>query len=154
MAGGVPPSMTTPQGLSNKYAGLLGFGGFLPGANGGLPFPGSHHHLLGQTLLNAGNINNNNNNNFSPSASPTLSDKPLSSASPSPSFNGNVDEEHSPSNSPQPQDAVEAQQQKHIWDLHYEHAKAKQSKGGEAAATLEGLALLSGATQRSEGLAA
>lgn len=145
--------MSTPQGLTNKYAGLLGFGGFLPGANGGLPFPGNHHHLLGQTLLNASHNNNNNNNNFSPSASPTLSDKPLSSASPSPSYNENADEDRSPADSPQPQDVADAQQ-KHIWDLHYEHAKAKQSKSAEAAATLEGLALLAGAPQRSEGLAA
>lgn len=100
-----------PQGLSNKYAGLLGFGGFLPGANGALPFPGVPQHLLGQTLFNVQNASNNN--NFSPSASPTLSDKPLSSASPSPTFNGNADEDRSPSASPQPQDSTE-EQQKHI----------------------------------------
>lgn len=141
----------TPQGLQNKYAGLLGFGGFLPGANG-LPFPGAPHHLLGANFMNP--HNNNNNNNFSPSASPTLSDKPHS-ASPSPSLNENADEDRSPSSSPQPQDGSEAVEQKqHIWDLHYEHAKTAQNKSGDAAATMEGLALLSGAPQRSEGLAA
>lgn len=144
--------MNSAPGLSNKYAGLLGLGGFLPGVNGGLPFPGAPHHLLSQTLLNA--THNNNNNNFSPSASPTLSDKQMSPGSPSHSFNGNPEEDRSPSNSPQTQEAVEAQQ-KHLWDLHYEHAKAKQAQGGDAAsATLEGLGLLSGAPQRSEGLAA
>lgn len=145
---GSTPSALTPQGLSNKYAGLLGFGGFLPGVNGGLQFPGGPHHLLGQSMLNS-----NNNNNFSPSTSPTLSDKHPSSATPSPSFNGHANEERSPSSSPQPQETSEAQQ-KHIWDLHYEHAKAAKNKSAEAAATIEGLALLSGTPQRSEGLAA
>lgn len=87
--------------------------------------------------------------------SPTLSDKQLSSASPSPGLNGNLDEDHSPSNSPPIQDSVEATaQQKHIWDLHYEHARAKQDTASDATATLEGLGLLSGTAQRSEGLAA
>lgn len=149
MAGGGPPSLGSAPGLPNKYAGLLGFSGFLPGANGGLPFPGAPHHFLGQTLMGAVH-NNNNNNNFSPSASPTLSDKAMS-ASPSPSLNENDD--RSPSASPQPQDATEAHQ-KHIWDVHYEHAKANQVKNGETGATIDGLGLLSSAPQRSEGLAA
>lgn len=77
----------------------------------------------------------------------------MSSASPSPSFNGNADEDRSPADSPQPQDVTDVQQ-KHLWDLHYEHAKANQTTSGEAAATMEGLAILSSAPQRSEGLAA
>uniref|UniRef100_A0A1B0CB07 C2H2-type domain-containing protein n=2 Tax=Lutzomyia longipalpis TaxID=7200 RepID=A0A1B0CB07_LUTLO len=126
--GGGPGSLSSPPGLTNKYAGLLGFSGFIPGGHPLMgAVPGSQHH--------------------SPSPSP-LSDKPPSSVSPTPSGGGGDGDGGS---SPRSRDQSTPQR---LWDLHYERksAGANGTVGGDGAA-MEGIALLAPPT-RGEGLAA
>ncbi|XP_055711265.1 homeotic protein spalt-major isoform X5 [Phlebotomus papatasi] len=127
--GGGPGGLGSPPGLTSKYAGLLGFSGFMPGGHplaGVVPGGGQHH---------------------SPSPSP-LSDKPPSSVSPTPSVGGgDADGGGSPR-----RDQGTPQR---IWDLHYERksANANGTVGGDATAAIEGMALLAPPT-RGESLAA
>ncbi|XP_059617714.1 homeotic protein spalt-major [Phlebotomus argentipes] len=124
---GGPGGLGSPPGLTSKYAGLLGFSGFIPGGHHLAAIGGQHH---------------------SPSPSP-LSDKPPSSVSPTPSGGGGEGDGASP-----PRGHDQGAQQR-IWGLHYERksASANGSVSDDGAATMEGMALLAPPT-RGEGLAA